>query len=126
MVSFLGLYIEEQMSTTVTVLPDPTADDFQELDRWFHDYHLLVYRTARVITGSPEDAEDVLETVFLRLMRRSVPPDIHKNPKGYFYKAAVNVSLNTIRSGRREVLTQDFTSIEGHTHTEGQCARAVG
>jgi RNA polymerase sigma-70 factor (ECF subfamily) len=66
-----------------------------------------------VITGSPEDAEDVLQTIFLRLMRRSVAPDIRQNPKGYFYRAAVHLSLDTIRSRRREVLTSDFSLIEG-------------
>jgi len=44
-------------------------------------HYLLVYRTACVITRSPQDAEDVLQTIFLRLMRRSVPPDIRKNPR---------------------------------------------
>ena len=105
------------MSTTVTIL-EPTADDAQELDRWFREYHLLVYRTACAITGRPEDAEDVLQTIFLRLMRRSDPPDIRKNPKGYFYKAAVNLSLNTIRLKRREILTSDFASIPGDIHTD--------
>ena len=104
------------MSTTVTTL-QPTGDDALELDRWFREHHSLVYRTACAITGRPEDAEDVLQTIFLRLMRRSVPPDIHKNPKGYFYKAAVNLSLNTIRLKRREVLTSEFESIPGDMRT---------
>jgi RNA polymerase sigma-70 factor (ECF subfamily) len=104
------------MSTTVTSI-QPAGDDELELDRWFREYHSLVYRTACAITGRPEDAEDVLQTIFLRLMRRSVPPDIHKNPKGYFYKAAVNLSLNTIRLKRQEVLTSEFESMPGDMHT---------
>src|SRR5262245_43207027 len=104
------------MSTTAA-MPEETAEDSREFDRWFHGYHLLVYRTACVITRSPEDAEDVLQTIFLRLMRRLVPPDIHKNPKGYFYKAAVNHSLDMLRARRREVLTSDFASIEHHFQT---------
>jgi RNA polymerase sigma-70 factor (ECF subfamily) len=110
------LYIEEHMSTVTT--SKPTADHSQEFEGLFRDHYLLVYRTACVITGSPEDAEDVLQTIFLRLMRRSVPPDICKNPKGYFYRAAVHVSLDTIRSRRREVLTSDFEPIAGHVEAE--------
>jgi len=98
--------------STVT-MSKPTADHSQEFEGLFREHYLLVYRTACVITGSPEDAEDVLQTIFLRLMRRSVPPDIYKNPKGYFYRAAVHLSLDTIRSRRREVLTSDFSAIEG-------------
>ena len=108
------------MSTAVTIL-EPSADEAQEqLDRWFREYHSFVYRTACAITGRAEDAEDILQTLFLRLMRRSVPPDIRKNPKGYFYKAAVNLSLNTIHLKRREVLTSEFESIPGDVRVFAQ------
>ena len=99
------------MSTAT--MPKPTSEDPREFEGLFREHYLLVYRTAYVITGSPEDAEDVLQTIFLRLMRRSAPPDIRKNPKGYFYKAAVHLSLDTLHSRRREVLTSDFEPIEG-------------
>jgi RNA polymerase sigma-70 factor, ECF subfamily len=103
--------------STVT-MSKPTADHSQEFEGLFREHYLLVYRTACAITGSPEDAEDVLQTIFLRLMRRSALPDIRKNPKGYFYKAAVRLSLDTIRSRWREVLTSDFAAIEGSVRTE--------
>jgi RNA polymerase sigma-70 factor (ECF subfamily) len=97
----------------------PTAGQSQEFEGLFREHCLLVYRTAWVITGNPDDAEDVLQTIFLRLMRRSAPPDIRKNAKGYFYRAAVRLSLDTIRSRRREVLTSDFAAIEGQICPEG-------
>ena len=100
------------MSTAI--MAKSTADNAQEFEDLFREHYLLVYRTACVITGNREDAEDVLQTIFLRLIRRSTPPDIDKNPKGYFYRAAVNLSLDTIHSRRREVLTPDFAAIEGH------------
>ena len=103
--------------STVT-MSKPTSDHSREFEGLFREHFLLVYRTACVITGRPEDAEDVLQTIFLRLVRRAIPPDIHKNPKGYFYKAAVHLSLDTIRSRRREVLTSDFAAIEGHICAE--------
>jgi RNA polymerase sigma-70 factor (ECF subfamily) len=96
----------------------PTANHSQEFEDLFREHHLLVYRTACVITGNCEDAEDVLQTIFLRLMRRSAPPDIRKNPRGYFYRAAVHLSLDTIRARSREVLTADFAAIEGHVRVE--------
>src|SRR5436190_14006902 len=103
------------MSTAT--MPKPAADYSQEFENLFREHYLLVYRTACVITGSHQDAEDVLQTIFLRLMRRSVFPDISKNPKGYFYRAAVHLSLDTLRSRRREVLTSDFSAIAGHIPT---------
>src|SRR5215831_18302405 len=107
--------------STVT-MSRPTADHREEFEGLFREHYLLVYRTAWVITGNSDDAEDVLQTIFLRLMRRSVPPDIRKNPKGYFYKAAVNLSLNTIHLKRREVLTSEFISIPGDVHVFAQHA----
>jgi RNA polymerase sigma-70 factor (ECF subfamily) len=98
----------------------PTADHSQEFEVLFREHHLLVYRTACVITGNPEDAEDVLQSIFLGLVRRSVPPAIHKNPKGYFYTAAVRRSLDILRARRREVLTSDFTAIEGSVRADAQ------
>jgi RNA polymerase sigma-70 factor, ECF subfamily len=88
------------------------------LDRIFQDHYALVYRTARSITRSVEDAEDVAQTVFLRLMRLEKPPDLTKNPKGYFYRAAVNTSLRVVRSRQRVVLTGEA---ETEKSTEGPC-----
>src|SRR4029453_7669367 len=64
----------------------------------------LIYRTAYSVTGSRHDAEDVLQTIFLRLLRRGVPPDFSRNPQGYLYRAAVNLSLNTVRTRNRQPL----------------------
>jgi RNA polymerase sigma-70 factor (ECF subfamily) len=85
----------------------------EELEQLFRDYHELVYRTAYSVTGSAEDAEDVLQTVFLRLMRREHPPDLKRNPKGYLYRAAFNLSLNTVQSRRKHVLTDEAEKVEG-------------
>jgi RNA polymerase sigma factor (sigma-70 family) len=65
-----------------------------------------VYRTACVITGNPDDADDVLQTIFLRLLAQGTPPNL-KAPKAYFYSAAVKVSLNVLRARKRHVLTDD-------------------
>lgn len=110
--------------STVTMVK-PTADNARDFEDLFRQHSLLVYRTAYVITGSPEDAEDVLQTIFLRLMRRSAPPDIAKNPKGYFYRAAVHLSLDTIRARRREVLTPDFSAIQGSVRAESSNAKTT-
>src|SRR5262245_53753151 len=103
--------------STVT-MSSSAADYSLEFEDLFREHHVLVYRTACAITGSPQDAEDVLQTIFLRLLRRSVPPDLHQNPKGYFYRAAVRLSLDTIQSRQREVLTSDFTTMEGRMGAE--------
>ena len=63
--------------TVSGVTSRPLAQDFEQI---FREHYQLVYRTACRVTGSPEDAEDVLQTIFLRLLRREVPPDLQNNP----------------------------------------------
>jgi RNA polymerase sigma-70 factor (ECF subfamily) len=71
-----------------------------ELDAVFEAHHGLVFRTAYRITGNAADAEDVLQTVFLRLLRREKSSGVLENPESYLRRAAINVALDTIRSGR--------------------------
>ena len=78
-----------------------------ELEDLFQEHHQLIYRTAYSVTGSRADSEDVLQIVFLRLLRRGLPPDLLKNPKGYLYRAAINVSLNTVRDRERRKTDDD-------------------
>ena len=42
-----------------------------DLEQAFEEHHAMVFRTAYRITGNTSDAEDVLQTVFLRLLRRT-------------------------------------------------------
>jgi RNA polymerase sigma factor (sigma-70 family) len=81
------------------------ADEFEEI---FREHYQLVYRAAYGVTGSRQDAEDVLQTIFLRLVQREVSPDLKTNPKKYLYKAAINAALDTIRNRKRQRLTDAF------------------
>ncbi len=73
--------------------------ELEELAVLFHDYHKAIFRIAYRITGSRSDAEDVLQTIFLRLTpnRRDLSP----NAGGYLHRAAVNASLDLLRSRAR-------------------------
>jgi len=84
------------------------SEPSQEFETIFKEHARLVYRTAYAVTGSHEDAEDVLQIIFLQLIRRQFPPDLRTNPQAYLYRAAVNSSLNIIRRRRRDVLVDDI------------------
>jgi RNA polymerase sigma-70 factor (ECF subfamily) len=92
----------------------PPATDF---DRIFRDHYQFVYRTAYGVTGCAEDAADILQTIFLRLVSRKTPPDLQRNPKAYLYRAAVNLSLNTIRNRRRDMPADDLEQLPLETQT---------
>ena len=110
-----GFSVEEHMSTVrVLELRKPALQEFGQI---FQAHYDLVYRTAYSITRTAEDAEDVVQSIFLMLLRRESLPDITSNPKGYFYRAAVNLSLKTIRSRQRHVLTGDSERFESAMDT---------
>ena len=72
-----------------------------ELEILFQAHHGRVFRTAQRITGSVADAEDVLQTVFLRLVKGREEYDWSKNPEAYLSRAAINASLDLLRSRNR-------------------------
>ena len=57
-----------------------------------------MFRTAYRITGNAGDAEDALQTVFLRLLRRGRNADPLENLESYLRRAAINAALDVIRS----------------------------
>lgn len=66
------------------------------LEQIFAENKELVFRAAYRITGNANDAEDVLQTVFLRLLRQENPPEI-RHLRAYLHRAAVNAGLDLLR-----------------------------
>jgi RNA polymerase sigma factor (sigma-70 family) len=95
---------------TPMVAPDSagrsSAEKFENL---FREHYPLVYRTAYSVTGRREDAEDIVQAVFLKLLRRDSPLDVGKNPNAFLYRATLNLSLDHIRRQNRYVLAFDNT-----------------
>jgi RNA polymerase sigma factor (sigma-70 family) len=77
--------------------------DFEAI---FREHYRIVYRTAYGVTGIAEDAEDVAQTVFLRLLHGRTSRE-WKNPAAYLYRAAVNESLTLIRARKRQARNAD-------------------
>jgi RNA polymerase sigma-70 factor, ECF subfamily len=77
------------------------AEPPSELETLFRAHHGRVFRTAQRITGNAADAEDVLQTVFLRLVKGQESYDLSQNPEAYLSRAAINASLDLLRSRTR-------------------------
>ena len=78
-----------------------TNEPASALEKLFQTHHGRVFRTAQRITGSAADAEDVLQTVFLRLVKGHESYDLSRNPEAYLSRAAINASLDLLRSRTR-------------------------
>lgn len=77
------------------------AGPSEELERIFKQNSARVFGTAYRVTGSAQDAEDCLQTVFLRLLRRKGGLDLSPSPGGYLHRAAVNAALDLMRARSR-------------------------
>jgi RNA polymerase sigma-70 factor, ECF subfamily len=82
------------------------------LDQMYEAHHGLVFRTAYRITGNAADAEDVLQTVFLRMVRLNPEVD---NPESYLRRSAVNAALDVVRA------RHDNDTLEPERIASGTC-----
>jgi len=81
-------------------MPDAPSDTSRDqLSQLFADHHRRVLVAAYRITGSMADAEDVAQTVFMRLGTGEGVPV--KSAGSYLYRAAINGALDLLR--RRKV-----------------------
>ena len=101
------------MSTLMVPSVSPNSQE-QELEHIFRQHYQLLYRTAYSMLSNRADAEDVPQTIFLRLLRRGIPPDLKANAGRYLYRAAVNLSLDMIRARKRQGPTQGVDGLGSH------------
>jgi len=78
----------------------PPPDLRDRLEGLFERYHKQVFLSAQRITGNAMDAEDALQTVFMRLLRRTGGAELTEDLGSYLHRAAVNAALDIVRSKR--------------------------
>ena len=88
---------EMQMVSAENIFQGPSGN----LEQVFKDYKGLIVGTAFRVTGRSADAEDVLQTVFMRLFKRWEEINLSVNAGAYLRRAAVNASLDLLRARSR-------------------------
>src|SRR5262245_7105387 len=68
-----------------------------DVDRIYREHHERVFRAAYRVTGNATDAEDVLQTVFLRILRHDAASLVQETLPAYLHRAAVNAALDLAR-----------------------------
>ncbi|MEL7061556.1 MAG: sigma-70 family RNA polymerase sigma factor [Acidobacteriota bacterium] len=86
-----------------------------DLESIFRRHHGRVFGAAYRLVGNAQDAEDVVQTVFLRLLRRGDTLDLSPDPGAYLGRAAVNAALDLLRrrSRSRSIPLDDLDPIPG-------------
>jgi len=104
---------------------EPAAPIPGELERAFENHSNLVFRTAYRVTGNAADAEDVLQTVFLRLARRESAAAM-ENQESYLRRAAVNVALDIVRARQTaRAVPLDDAPLNSLTETSDEVSREM-
>ena len=88
----------ESESVSAATAPISVLLDTERLSRLFVAHYGRVLAAAYRVTGNMADAEDVAQSLFLRLGRGEIPQAT--NFGGYLYRAAVNGALDLLRQRR--------------------------
>ncbi|HSU24777.1 MAG TPA: sigma-70 family RNA polymerase sigma factor [Pyrinomonadaceae bacterium] len=98
------LLATDSTESATSETPPQTAAGNAELEglgALFREHYKGIFRVAYRITGSQSDAEDVLQTIFVRLTPGWVGRDLSPNPRAFLYRAAINASLDVVRLRKR-------------------------
>jgi RNA polymerase sigma-70 factor (ECF subfamily) len=104
----------------------PALENQDRLERLFVEHYRRVLNAGYRITGNMADAEDVAQSVFLRLGTSGGHLAV-ENAGSYLYRAAINGALDLIRR-KKTVPTEplevaaELVSKEGNTSPEGAMA----
>jgi RNA polymerase sigma-70 factor (ECF subfamily) len=104
----------------------PISTDFADL---YQRYYGTVYRTALRVTGNPADAEDALQTVFVRMLNQGSRFDPDSTSEAYLKRAATNAAVDLLRrrSTRGELQLDEAIhgTVEGPSLLKEQLRRAL-
>ena len=114
-----GRYIEQGMSQAADQRARrPAADDGRRwIGQLYDRYGAALYRYAVMVLADPAGAADVVQTVFVSLLRRRKAPD---SDERYLRRAVRNECFSALRKRRRDVLASASPILET---VEGQSDR---
>jgi RNA polymerase sigma-70 factor (ECF subfamily) len=84
----------------------------QEITQLMTNYERLFVSRAYALTGSSEDAQDVVQDVFIKYIKLHKKGGQVENPKNWFYMAIRNQSVDLIRKRSRKLKLEN----ENHNH----------
>jgi RNA polymerase sigma-70 factor, ECF subfamily len=73
----------------------PTTDS--QIETLYSDHRDFLFGVALRVTRNTGDAEDVVQNVFLRMIRNDTGPAVGSSPVAYLRRAAVHTAIDLIR-----------------------------
>jgi RNA polymerase sigma-70 factor (ECF subfamily) len=81
-------------------------------DDLFERHHLAIYRYLLRMTGSREDAEDLTQEVFLRVVKASHDYEERSRERGWLFRIARNLRNDRSRHEQRVPVTSPLQAVE--------------
>jgi RNA polymerase sigma-70 factor, ECF subfamily len=88
------------------------------LDDLYQQHAAMVFRTALRVTGNPADAEDVLQTVFLRILDHQLQLNPVSAAEPYLRRAATNASIDLLRRKTKRAESEFKDSPKQDSHKQ--------
>ena len=94
----------------------------RKTEELFVEYYDFMFATARKILKQKADAEDVVQSLYFKLLESEIPPDVWENPRGYLYRTVVNTCFNWKSASKSKKENQGVEKLElteprsGHAH----------
>jgi RNA polymerase sigma-70 factor (ECF subfamily) len=93
----------------------------------YTEHRDFIFHVALQVLRNADDAEDVVQNVFLRMMRNDQGPDEGRSAVGYLRRAAKNAAIDIIRkrTQRAEMELQEYYPAPAETFVERRHVRQV-
>jgi RNA polymerase sigma factor (sigma-70 family) len=77
-----------------------TAISFED---FFRETHTALFRALSLVTGSRQEAEDVMQVAFMKVFERWDRVAAMENPEGFLYRVAMNEFRSRYRRAKRAI-----------------------
>jgi len=105
-------------------LRDKAETGQASLEHLYDQYAHALFRYALALVGSPEDAEDAVQEVFVRIAGEQKRSESIANVKAYLFAATRNAAYSILRSRRRRARLEQAMCAESEAgHPEEASAR---
>lgn len=97
------------------VITQVVTGDLNTFEMVFRDYYKPLVRYGSTFLKDPDEAEDIVQQVFVSLWEKRAQLDIHTSIRAVLYKAVQNACLNKIKHLKvRHAYAEDFKAVSVH------------